>query len=152
MQESHTSDFENVKATIAAAGLKATQQRIVIYDALLKTEIHPTAEQIYDQVKLGNPSLSLGTIYKALDNFVHAGLACKVFNDEGYMRYDAKLDFHNHIYCSNTKEIIDYQDPELDKLIREFFSKKKITNLKINQIRLQINGEKENPNKEILIK
>jgi Fur family transcriptional regulator, peroxide stress response regulator len=68
------------------------------------------------------------------------------------MRYDANMGYHNHIYCTNTKEILDYEDEELNILIEEFFKRKNIQNLKIKDIRLQINGEKLDLKKEVTIK
>lgn len=144
--------LQHIREKLFEAGLKATQQRIVVYDALLNTmSIHPTAENIYEVVKPENPSLSLGTVYKTLDVFVASGLASRVSSAEGHMRYDANMDQHNHIYCTNTKEIIDYRDEELDQLIQEFFKNKNIQNLKINQIHVQINGNKLDPTQEVNI-
>lgn len=142
--------LQHIKEKLSEAGLKATQQRIVVYDALLKTmSLHPTAENVYETVRPDNPSISLGTVYKALDTFVSCGLASRVSTAEGYMRYDANMDQHNHIYCTNTKEIIDYRDVELDELIQNYFKNKNIKNLKISQVHVQINGNKVDPDQEI---
>ena len=132
-------------------GLKATQQRFVIYRELASRKDHPTAEKIHDSIRSANPSLSLGTIYKTLDTFVEVKLACKVLSDKGVYRYDANIDSHNHIYCENTEEILDYKDNELNDLIQKFFSEKNIDNLNIKEIRLQIIADKINPDKEAKI-
>lgn len=151
MQQNTSGHFESLREKISKAGLKATQQRIVIYDALTGLMNHPSAENIYESVKPANPSISLGTIYKALDSFVAVGLATKVSTDEGHMRYDPNVSNHNHIYCTNTKEIIDYNSKELNDIVTGFFKKKNIKNLVIKDIRLQINGEKTVPGKDISI-
>jgi Fur family peroxide stress response transcriptional regulator len=144
--------LQNIREKLSEAGLKATQQRIVVYQALLRLmEIHPTAESIYEAVRPENPSISLGTVYKILDVLVSKGLAGKVSSDEGFMRYDANMDQHNHIYCTNTKEIIDYHDHELDRLIEQYFAKKKINNLKIKRIQVQISGDKESQDQSVEI-
>jgi Fur family transcriptional regulator, peroxide stress response regulator len=144
--------YKSLKAKLTESNLKATQQRIVIYEALLRLNNHPAAETIYEAIKLNNPSISLGTVYKTLDTFVTVGLAVKVMSEEGFMRYDANMGYHNHIYCTNTKELLDYEDEELNLLIEEFFKKKNIQNLKIKEIRLQINGEKLDLEKNVTIK
>jgi len=140
-----------LKAKLMEFKLKATHQRIVIYEALLKLN-HPSAESIFEMIRINAPSISLGTIYKTLDTMVTSGLAVKVSSEDGNMRYDANMGSHNHIYCINTKEIMDYQDEDLNKLIEEFFKKKNVQNLKIKDIRLQINGEKIDLSKEVSIK
>jgi Fur family peroxide stress response transcriptional regulator len=144
--------YKSLKSKLVEFKLKATQQRIVIYEALLSIKNHPAAETIYEEIKINNPSISLATVYKTLDTFVSVGLAVKVMSEEGFMRYDANMGYHNHIYCTNTKEILDYDDEELNILIEEFFKKKNIQNLKIKDIRLQINGEKLDLEKEVTIK
>ena len=131
------------------AGLKSTQQRIVIYDAVLRMNMHPTAEKIFERVQKENPSISLGTVYKTLETLISAGLVNKVHTDEGNMRYDANLDYHNHIYCTNTKEIFDYYNEELTLLLNNFFKEKTLKNIDIKDIRLQINAVKIDPGKDV---
>lgn len=145
-------NYAHIKETLFQAGLKVTHQRIVIMDAVLELDNHPTVEQIYERIRDANPSLSLGTVYKTVETFVNNGLLSKVSTHEGQMRYDHKLDNHGHIYCDNTSEIIDYYDDELNDIILNFFKKKKVNNLRIKNITLQINGDKIDPDKDILIK
>lgn len=143
------SHFEYIKAKLTSVGLKSTHQRIVIYDALLALGHHPTAEEVYARIKPGNPSISLGTIYKTLEALVDNHLIRKVFTDDGLMRYDARTDAHSHIYCINTHEIVDFTDPELHQWIEDYFKHKNIRNLKIREISVQINAEKINPIEKI---
>jgi Fur family transcriptional regulator, peroxide stress response regulator len=146
------SHLSHIKEGLAAVGLKATHQRIVILDSVHNMGNHPNVEQIYADINENNPSISKGTVYKTLETFVTAGLLSKVSTHEGQMRYDPRMDNHGHINCSNTKEIIDYYDEELNEMIVSFFKKKRVSNLKIKNITLQINGDKIDPLKEVLIK
>ena len=135
------------------SGLKATHQRIVIFEAIAALHgHHPTAEDIFQHVKPANPSISLGTVYKTLDSFVEAELVRRVLSEEGGKRYDANIMAHSHIYCSNTKEIIDYEDEELEKLLQDFFSKRNVENFEIKSFAVQLTGNKLEPNKQISIK
>lgn len=143
-------ELSALKEAISRAGLKATQQRLVIYQCLMSS-CHPTAEDIFEQVRPDNPSISLGTVYKTLETLVESKLVEKVPVSEGKMRYDARMDAHNHIYCTNTGEIIDFQDSELEKLIRDYLAAKNIKNLVIQNFNLQIRGSKNNPGQDILI-
>ncbi len=144
-------NFSYIKAKLATAGLKSTHQRIVIYNALLTSGHHPTAEELYALVKPGNPSISLGTIYKTLEAFVDGNLIRRVLTTDGLMRYDARTDTHSHIYCVNTQEIVDFSDPELHQWIEDYFRHKNIHNLKIREISLQISAEKINPAERIVV-
>ena len=75
----------------------------------------------------------------------------KVPTPQGTMRYDARIDNHNHIYISNTNEIMDYEDDELKSLLLTYLEKKKFYNLNITDFKLQIKGEKIDPAKGISI-
>jgi len=137
---------------IKEAGLKATHQRIVILKALYENLNHPSSEELYGYIKKKNPSISLATIYKTLECFVNSGMIRKVPTSDGLMRYDGKTDQHNHIYLSNTNEIIDFYDEDLIHLISQHLSKRNIENLNVKNISLRIEGEKINLNKNIKIK
>lgn len=143
--------LENVTAVLASKGLKITHQRIVVYQAALLSKSHPTAEQIFDSIKSNNPSISLATVYKTLETLVENQLINKVSSPQGKMRYDARIDKHNHIYISNTNEIVDYEDDELRDILLSYLNKKNFSNLNITDFKLQIKGEKIDPQKGISI-
>lgn len=145
------SSLDTVTQALASKGLKITHQRIVVYQALLGTVMHPTAEQIYEKIRKKNPSISLATVYKTLETFVENRLINRVSSPRGSMRYDARTDHHNHIYVSNTNEIMDYEDEELKTMLMDYLEKRKFENLTITDFKLQIRGEKIDPQKNINI-
>lgn len=143
--------LEEIKNKLTEHGLKATHQRLVVYDALQKTPIHPSAEEVYTRIHSDNPSISLATVYNTLDSFVEAKLITRVLSEEGKSRYDFNTLHHHHIYISNTDQIIDYHDPELQKILNTYLKKKKLTNLTIHELQVHIKAEIINPGKEISI-
>ncbi len=144
--------LDQIKEKLGNAGLKATHQRMVVYRALVGVKSHPSADKVFDSIQSENPSITLATVYNTLDTFVEAGLAKRVMSGKGPVRYDARMDNHHHLICSNTKEIIDFYDEELNSLIRDYLQKKRIQNFELADMQLHIRGEKLNPNKEIRIK
>ena len=143
---------EELRQRLVACGLKATQQRIVVFEAVMELHgHHPTAEDVYQHLKPANPSISLGTVYKTLDTFVETGLIKRALSEEGGKRYDANTHVHNHIFCSKTKEIVDFEDAELEQLLQEFFSKRKLENFEIKGVSVQLTGNKVEPDKQISI-
>jgi Fur family peroxide stress response transcriptional regulator len=148
-QESIT--YQEIKEKLTLHGLKATSQRLVIYEVLYKNPQHPTAEMVFDWIHLANPSISLATVYKTLDTFADNGLVRRVASEDGSLRFDAHVGSHNHLYCTNTKEIIDFEDDTLQNLIQEFLSTKQFENFVIKDFQLQINGQKLDQQKTIQV-
>jgi Fur family transcriptional regulator, peroxide stress response regulator len=135
-------NINQVKSIISDGGLKFTHQRMVIYNSIVGAENHPTAEHVFESIKTQNPSISLGTVYKTLDTFVNAGIIRKFIDNKGVMRFDAILEAHSHIYCRKTNEISDYQNKELESMLKGFFEKHKIENFEIDEISIVIKGQK----------
>ena len=115
----------DISSRLSNVGLKATHPRIVVLEALTKSKEHPTAELIYESIKAANPSISLGSVYRVLDVLVETGLIRRVSVKYGSKRYDADLKPHAHIYCLKTDRIQDYHDEELNKLINDYFKKRR---------------------------
>lgn len=130
-----------IRELLKQKGLKVTPQRVAIYEAIVKLKNHPTAENISDNIKKNHPNISVGTVYKVLDSLVENQLLKRVKSEKDVMRYDAILQQHHHLYCSETERIEDFEDPELDQLITDYFKQKKIKGFKINEVTLQINGK-----------
>lgn len=123
----------------------------MVYKTVVNTEIHPSAEWVYEQVKEELPSISIGTVYRVLDTLVEAGLVKKVDTTNGQARYDAKKKEHHHIYIKNTDEIKDFESEELSLMLKQYFNGKKIGNFKIDEIKLQITGEVIDPSQSVQI-
>lgn len=125
-------------------GLKVTPQRVAIYEAVIKLKNHPTADKVIEYIKKNHPNISVGTVYKVLESLVEQQLLKKVKSEKDVMRYDAFLVQHHHLYCSETERIEDFEDQDLDKLLKEYFKKKKIKGFDVKDISLQITGQFKN--------
>ena len=121
-------------------GLKVTPQRVAIFEAILKLDNHPTADDIIAFIKKNHPNISVGTVYKVLDTYIENNLLERVKTEKDIMRYDPHLTKHHHLYCAETERIEDFEDEKLNELISAYFKKHKIKNFKIQDIKLQITG------------
>lgn len=122
-------------------GLKVTPQRVAILEAVITLKNHPTAENIINFVRKSHPHIATATVYKVLDTMVENNLINRVKTDKDMMRYDAIMENHHHLYSSESDRIEDYMDDELNTLIAEYFSRKKIEGFQIEEIKLQIKGK-----------
>jgi Fur family peroxide stress response transcriptional regulator len=118
--------------------LKVTPQRLAILEAIFKLNNHPTAEKIIDYIRNNHPNISTATVYKVLDALVANELIRKVKTEKDVMRYDAVTESHHHLYSSQSDRIEDFKDTELNKLIDNYFKKKKIPDFIIEDVKLQI--------------
>jgi Fur family transcriptional regulator, peroxide stress response regulator len=130
-----------ISSRLYEKGLKVTPQRIAIFEAILKLNNHPTAENIIEYIRKNHPNISVATVYKVLDVLVENGLIKKVKTENDIMRYDAIMESHHHIYCSDSDKIEDYMDDDLNKILENYFSEKKIPHFQIEDIKLQIIGK-----------
>jgi Fur family peroxide stress response transcriptional regulator len=136
-----TISISQIKEKLVEKGLKVTPQRIAILEAIYTLKNHPTVEMIMDFIKDTHPGIASATVYKVLDTLVENQLIKRVKTDKDSMRYDGFLKNHHHLYCSESEEIKDYMNEELDQLLATFFNTNGIDDFKIEEIKLQINGK-----------
>jgi Fur family transcriptional regulator, peroxide stress response regulator len=132
--------IQNIAKRISDTGLKVTPQRIAVMQVLSKLH-HPRAEEIYREVLQSIPGLSPTTVYNILDVFVRSKIIRKVQTEADVMRYDGVRDHHHHLYCLQSDRMEDYFDPELDKILQDYFEKKNIQGFKLAEVKLQLMGE-----------
>ena len=132
---------DEISGKLIEKGLKVTPQRIAIFEAIVKLNNHPTAENIVEFIRQNHPNISVATVYKVLDTLVENQLIKRVTTEKDVMRYDAIMEKHHHIYCSDSDRIDDFVDEELSELLSNYFKDKKIPGFKIEDIRFQIIGK-----------
>lgn len=94
-----------------------SKQRELIYEVLLHSKEHPTAEMVYKTLKPEHSSLSLGTVYRNLNQLVEEGTISSLpFTVE---RFDANTEPHAHFSCDCCRGVFDIMginyDASLDK-------------------------------------
>ncbi|WP_069638239.1 Fur family transcriptional regulator [Campylobacter pinnipediorum] len=97
-------------------GLKVTPQRLSVLKVLDK-HTHPTIDELYEEIKKENPSVSLATVYKNLNTLKDEGLVVEVNIINQKPRYDIYEYPHIHVVCDNCGYVQDvsYDDAELNK-------------------------------------
>jgi len=96
---------------LANSGLRATPQREVIYDVLLKKRDHPTADEVYARVRADMPTISLATVYNCLETLVQCDLVRAVNFERGPTRYCPNLHPHAHFHDEQTGSTHDIDLP-----------------------------------------
>ena len=102
-------------ATAKAKMVRYSETRDIIYNYLYDTKAHPSAEMIYNDLKIVLPKLSLKTVYTNLRFFEEHGKVVRVANVNGSDRYDANCEEHVHLVCDECGAVIDIMDADIKK-------------------------------------
>lgn len=102
-------DTNEIVALFKEKGLKATPQRIAVYNFLAENRIHPDVETVYQSMIIDNPSFSKTTVYNCLQALTNCGLLIPVKIDNEKIRYDADTSFHGHFKCDVCGRIYDFK-------------------------------------------
>lgn len=88
--------------------MKYSRQRAAILSFLQSRRDHPTAERVYFSVREEFPNISLGTVYRNLNQLVEAGMITKhSFGMLGIDHFDYNTSPHYHFVCSCCNAVID---------------------------------------------
>ncbi len=101
---------------------KYSRQRELIYKTVMENKVHPTAEFVYNYLKKDNPQLSLGTVYRNLQQLSDNGEISRLSIPNQPDRFDGIIEEHYHAVCEKCGKIYDIhinEMPEVDKLVAE---------------------------------
>ena len=97
--------------------MKRSKQRDMIMAFLMGRKDHPTADTVYMNVRLENPNISLGTVYRNLTQLSDMGEIQRLRLGEGVDRFDADTSPHYHFVCSDCGSVIDLDMPSIENII-----------------------------------
>jgi Fur family peroxide stress response transcriptional regulator len=112
--------FEQLMNKLRQQGFRLTPQRVALLRLLANSEGHPSASQLFDQLKSQFPTTSLGTIYKTLNLLKDLDEVLELGFSDDDNRYDGnRPDPHPHLICIRCRKIIDPDDSSTQGLIGE---------------------------------
>lgn len=99
---------------------RITPQRLAILKTLVRSNGHPSAERIYDQIKGEFPTTSLATVYKTIATLKEMGEVLELGFADDSNRYDGNKPYpHVHLICVKCRDIIDLEGEDLRILPQE---------------------------------
>lgn len=93
-----------------------SRQRELVYQAVLQSGEHPSADMVYQQLKPAHPRLSLGTVYRNLHQMAEEGRLTELPGPVA--RFDAVTSPHAHLCCRICGAVSDAAlpyEPSLDR-------------------------------------
>jgi Fe2+ or Zn2+ uptake regulation protein len=105
---------QDVVETLRRYDIQPSAQRVAVASYVLKTDAHPSADQVFAAVRKRFPMLSRATVYNTLNLFVEKGLLQQLVLAEGRVVFDPKVDRHHHFIDEETGQILDIPWDALD--------------------------------------
>jgi Fur family peroxide stress response transcriptional regulator len=93
-------------AALKKAGYRITRQRRAIIEFIAGRKDHPSARQIFDEIK-SDSGISFATIYNTLKTLVGMELIKEIDFEHGENRYDTNLVPHLNLVCIKCANIQD---------------------------------------------
>lgn len=84
-----------------------SKQRESMLRILRNTKSHPTANEIYIQMRKTDPKISLGTVYRNLSLLCDKGIILRIDTDHDSVHYDGRIEPHCHFVCNDCKKVFD---------------------------------------------
>lgn len=105
--------------------IRRSKKRDAMLQLIQGTDCHPTADWVFHTLKEQYPDLSLGTVYRNLNQLCEEGLVFRLGAIDGQERFDARLDPHSHFVCSRCSRVLDLPDltpgqSEVQRLSRQY--------------------------------
>jgi len=100
--------------------MRHSRQREIILEEVRRERSHPSAQEIYDRVRQRLPRISLGTVYRNLEQLAAYGLIRKLEMPGAQRRFDGDLSEHYHVRCLVCGRVDDVYGPPLTNLPQSF--------------------------------
>ncbi len=109
---------ETILEKCESRGLRMTEQRRVIASVLETAHRdHPDVEALHARAAAIDPGISIATVYRTVKLFEEAGILLRNEFADGRARYEkADRDHHDHLIDMTTGEVIEFCDPEIERL------------------------------------
>ncbi len=88
-------------------GVVLTIQRLAVWEFLDNTQLHPTVEEIYTNLKEKYPSISQATIYSTLELLKKEGEIQKLSIRKDKVCFDPNPKMHHHFFCQRCEKVFD---------------------------------------------
>lgn len=110
----------DIIARCEAKGLRMTDQRRVIARVLSDSKDHPDVEELHRRSTAIDKGISIATVYRTVRLFEESGILERHDFRDGRSRYEeATDDHHDHLIDMKTGKVIEFVDPEIERLQQE---------------------------------
>ena len=98
------------------AARRHSRQREQIIEFLKGRKDHPTADIVYKNVRMQNPNISLGTVYRNLTLLAETGEINRLNIGDGVDHFDADTSPHYHFVCQKCGCVMDLKIDSIEEI------------------------------------
>jgi len=100
-------DLRAETAALRDHGISPSAQRVAVAEYVLHTTEHPSADEVWTQVRKRFPHVSRATVYNTVNLFVEKGLLRQLVLTEGRVVFDPNTKDHHHFIDEESGKIHD---------------------------------------------
>lgn len=112
-----------------------SKQREVVRRVVCESVNHPTADDVYAAVRELIPNISLGTVYRNLNQLTDAG-EISIYEDGALMRFDGNTHEHHHFKCRVCGAV---KDVVMDRSVLDSVDQD-LNGMRVEKVRLDFSG------------
>lgn len=117
--------------------IQPTPQRIAIFEYVLKSKAHPSADDVLSHARKKCPTVSRATVYNTLNLLVEKGLLAMQTIKEGAVVFDPNVEKHHHLIDNDTGDIYDIPWNQL-----QVRGKEKLKDFEITEFQVIVRGRR----------
>lgn len=87
--------------------MKYSRQREIIREAVEQSDRHPTADEVFQKVRQKEPTISLATVYRNLNQLVENDIIKRIAVPGDSDHFDHTMQYHEHMICTKCGGLVD---------------------------------------------
>jgi Fur family transcriptional regulator, iron response regulator len=128
--------------SLRSHGIQPSAQRLAVAEYVLRTQDHPSADEVLARVRGRVPMISRATVYNTLNLFVEKGLLRQFVLAEGRLVFDPHVEPHHHFVDDESGTIVDVPWDALE--VRRV---EKLQGLDVKEYQVVLRGRRAAPKK-----
>ncbi|HEV7701734.1 MAG TPA: transcriptional repressor [Pyrinomonadaceae bacterium] len=102
-----------------AAKLGFTKQRTVVLQVIRESDVHLTANEVFERSRRLLPGISFATVYNSLKYLKSQRQIGEIRFGNDATRYDRRLTRHDHAMCSGCGRLVDLDLPVVPEILKK---------------------------------
>lgn len=105
----------DVRSLLASHDIRATQQRVVVLEALMGERWDTSARRLHERLRPVHPTLGLATVYRTLDSLAEAGVIHRLSHGSEACYRFCQPGHHHHLTCTRCHKVVELRGCEVSE-------------------------------------